>query len=165
ALASEPRLIVADEPTSALDVSVQAQVLNLVSELRERLGLTYLLISHDLTVVQHMSDRIGVLYLGRLVEEAPANALFETPRHPYTQMLIEAAPRLDGFGRDVMPPEGEIPDPTAPPAGCAYHPRCPFAVDRCKAELPELRAFDHGRVACHRAEEIAAMATTQAAAQ
>ena len=156
ALASEPRLIVADEPTSALDVSVQAQVLNLMSDLRERLGLTYLLISHDLTVVQHMSDRIGVLYLGRLVEEAGADALFETPRHPYTQMLIAAAPRLDGFGREVEPPAGEIPDPTDPPPGCPYHPRCPFAVTRCKAELPALRPFQTGRVACHRAEEIAA---------
>ena len=156
ALASEPRLIVADEPTSALDVSVQAQVLNLMSDLRERLGLTYLLISHDLTVVQHMSDRIGVLYLGRLVEEAAADALFETPRHPYTQMLIEAAPRLDGFGREVAPPEGEIPDPTAPPPGCAYHPRCPWAAERCRTEAPALRAFEGGRVACHRAEEIAA---------
>ncbi len=158
ALASEPRLIVADEPTSALDVSVQAQVLNLVSDLRERLGLTYLLISHDLTVVQHMSDRIGVLYLGRLVEEAPAANLFVTPRHPYTQMLIEAAPRLNGFGREVVPPEGEIPDPTDPPSGCAYHPRCPFAVERCRTELPRLRPLDGGRVACHRAEDIAAQA-------
>ena len=156
ALASEPRLIVADEPTSALDVSVQAQVLNLMSDLRERLGLTYLLISHDLTVVQHMSDRIGVLYLGRLVEESAADFLFETPRHPYTQMLIEAAPRLDGFGREAVLPEGEIPDPTDPPPGCPYHPRCPFAVDRCRTELPALRPFDGGRVACHRAEEIAA---------
>ena len=163
ALASEPKLIVADEPTSALDVSVQAQVLNLMSDLRERLGLTYLLISHDLTVVQHMSDRIGVLYLGRLVEESAADSLFETPRHPYTQMLIEAAPRLDGFGREVAPPEGEIPDPTDPPPGCPYHPRCPYAVDRCKAELPLLREMDGGRVACHRAEEIAAMLEPQAA--
>ena len=154
ALASEPRLVVADEPTSALDVSVQAQVLNLMSDLRERLRLTYLLISHDLTVVQHMSDRIGVLYLGRLVEEASARSLFEAPRHPYTRMLIGAAPRLDGFGREVTPPEGEIPDPTDPPSGCAYHPRCPFAVERCRAELPVLRTVAEGRVACHRAEEI-----------
>ena len=162
ALASEPRLIVCDEPTSALDVSVQAQVLNLMSDLREAHGLTYLLISHDLTVVRHMSDVIGVLYLGRLVEEAPRNTLFSRPAHPYTRMLMDAAPRLDGFGREVAPPQGEIPDPTDPPSGCAYHPRCPFAVDRCKAERPELRAFEGGRVACHRAEEVAGAVTTAA---
>ena len=118
ALAAEPALIVADEPTSALDVSVQAQVLNLMSDLRDELGLTYLLISHDLTVVRHMADTVGVLYLGRLVEEAPPEALFRDARHPYTRMLIEAAPRLDGFGREVEPPQGEIPDPTRPPPGC-----------------------------------------------
>lgn len=152
ALASEPKLIVCDEPTSALDVSVQAQVLNLMSDLQESLGLTYLLISHDLTVVRHMSDRIGVLYLGRLVEEASSEDLFKTPKHPYTQMLFEAAPKLDGFGREVDPPKGEIPDPINPPPGCAYHPRCPFAVDRCKAERPEMRVVGGSRVACHVAE-------------
>lgn len=151
ALASEPRLIVCDEPTSALDVSVQAQVLNLMSDLKEDFGLTYVLISHDLTVVQHMADRIGVLYLGRLVEEAAPDALFETPRHPYTQMLLESAPRMDGFGRDVAPPEGEIPDPIDPPPGCAFHPRCPIATDICRRERPEMRALGGGRVACHRA--------------
>ena len=152
ALASEPKLIVCDEPTSALDVSVQAQVLNLMSDLQESLGLTYLLISHDLTVVRHMSDRIGVLYLGRLVEEASSEDLFEAPKHPYTQMLFEAAPKLDGFGREVEPPKGEIPDPINPPSGCAYHPRCPFAVDRCKTERPEMRVVGGSRVACHVAE-------------
>ena len=155
ALASNPRLIVCDEPTSALDVSVQAQVLNLMSDLAQELNLTYLLISHDLTVVRHMSDVIGVLYLGRLVEEAPRDDLFARPAHPYTMMLMEAAPRLDGFGRDVPPPPGEIPDPTNPPPGCPYHPRCPFAVARCREERPSLRPFEKGRVACHRAEEIA----------
>ena len=149
ALASEPRLIVCDEPTSALDVSVQAQVLNLMSDLKEELGLTYLFISHDLTVVRHMADRIGVLYLGRLVEEADAEALFADPRHPYTQMLLAAAPKMDGFGRDVAPPQGEIPDPINPPSGCAFHPRCRLAQDVCKAERPALKASGEGRVACH----------------
>ncbi len=149
ALASEPKLIVCDEPTSALDVSVQAQVLNLMSDLKDDLGLTYVFISHDLTVVQHMADRIGVLYLGRLVEEASPADLFESPKHPYTQMLLEAAPKLDAFGRDVPPPQGEIPDPINPPAGCAFHPRCPIATAKCKAERPEMRALGQSRVACH----------------
>ncbi|MCR9087075.1 MAG: ATP-binding cassette domain-containing protein [Rhodobacteraceae bacterium] len=152
ALASEPRLIVCDEPTSALDVSVQAQVLNLMSDLQEKLGLTYLFITHDLAVVQHMADRIGVLYLGRLVEEAAAEELFARPRHPYTQMLFDAAPRMDAFGREVDPPKGEIPDPINPPTGCAFHPRCPIAVDRCLEERPELRAVGPARVACHLAD-------------
>lgn len=155
ALASEPKLIVCDEPTSALDVSVQAQVLNLMSDLKDRLGLTYLLISHDLTVVRHMADRIGVLYLGRLVEEADPHSLFEAPRHPYTQMLLAAAPRVDAFGRDVPPPQGEIPDPINPPSGCAFHPRCPLAADICRQERPELRIVGESRVACHMAEQAA----------
>ncbi len=152
ALASEPRIIVCDEPTSALDVSVQAQVLNLMSDLREEFGLTYLFISHDLTVVQHMADVIGVLYLGRLVEEAPRGELFSNPRHPYTQMLFAAAPRMDGFGREIEPPKGEIPDPINPPPGCAFHPRCPIAVERCRRERPEMRELGGARVACHVAE-------------
>ncbi len=152
ALASEPKLIVADEPTSALDVSVQAQVLNLMSDLKDEFGLTYILISHDLTVVRHMADRIGVLYLGRLVEEASPDALFTDPKHPYTQMLIEAAPRMDGFGREIVPPEGEIPDPISPPPGCAYHPRCPIAVERCSQERPQLEWKGQSRVACFLAE-------------
>ncbi len=155
ALASEPKLIVCDEPTSALDVSVQAQVLNLMTDLKDDLGLTYLFISHDLTVVQHMADVIGVLYLGRLVEEAPREALFSNPQHPYTQMLFAAAPKLDGFGREVEPPKGEIPDPINPPSGCAYHPRCPLAVARCSAERPEMRDVAGSRVACHVAGEQA----------
>ncbi|MCV6597628.1 MAG: ATP-binding cassette domain-containing protein [Mangrovicoccus sp.] len=152
ALASQPRLIVCDEPTSALDVSVQAQVLNLMSDLQEDLGLTYLFITHDLAVVQHVADRIGVLYLGRLVEEADAEALFDAPRHPYTQMLFDAAPRMDGFGREVTPPKGEIPDPINPPAGCAFHPRCPMAEEWCKRERPDLRKYGSHRVACHFAQ-------------
>ncbi len=152
ALASEPRLIVCDEPTSALDVSVQSQVLNLMSDLKDNFGLTYVLITHDLTVVQHMADRIGVLYLGRLVEEGAPDELFERPKHPYTQMLLEAAPRMDGFGREVTPPEGEIPDPINPPPGCAFHPRCPLAGDICRQERPEMRRIGTTRVACHMAE-------------
>ncbi|MFK7837596.1 MAG: ABC transporter ATP-binding protein [Sulfitobacter sp.] len=151
ALASEPKLIVCDEPTSALDVSVQAQVLNLMSDLKDDLGLTYLFISHDLTVVQHISDRVGVLYLGRLVEEASPDDLFEDPKHPYTQMLLAAAPQLDAFGRDVPPPTGEIPDPINPPSGCAYHPRCPLATDVCKSERPVMRDLRGAKVACHMA--------------
>ena len=152
ALASEPNLIVCDEPTSALDVSVQAQVLNLMSDLKDDFGLTYVLISHDLTVVRHMADKIGVLYLGRLVEEAAPEDLFETPKHPYTQMLLEAAPQMDGFGREVQPPEGEIPDPINPPSGCAFHQRCPIAQDVCKRDRPAMRQINGIRVACHLAE-------------
>ena len=158
ALASEPKLIVCDEPTSALDVSVQAQVLNLMSDLKDEFGLTYLFITHDLTVVQHMADRVGVLYLGRLVEEAAPEVLFERPAHPYTQMLLAAAPKMDGFGREVEPPKGEIPDPINPPPGCAFNPRCPLADDRCRSERPELREVEGARVACHYAEKaVAAM--------
>jgi len=156
ALASEPKLIVCDEPTSALDVSVQAQVLNLMSDLKDEFGLTYLFISHDLTVVRHMADKIGVLYLGRLVEEADPTTLFERPAHPYSQMLLAAAPKMDGFGREVVPPKGEIPDPINPPPGCAFNPRCPLAIPLCRQERPELRDVDGARVACHRAEEALA---------
>jgi len=149
ALASEPRLIVCDEPTSALDVSVQAQVLNLMSDLKDEFGLTYLFISHDLTVVRHMADRIGVLYLGQLVEESDAETLFQDPRHPYTQMLLAAAPKLDAFGREEEPPVGEIPDPINPPPGCVFNPRCPVATDLCRVERPEMRPSGTARVACH----------------
>lgn len=152
ALAGEPRFIVCDEPTSALDVSVQAQVLNLMTDLQESLGLTYLFISHDLTVVRHMADRVGVLYLGRLVEEADAEQLFEAPKHPYTRMLLEAAPRADRFGREAEPPRGEIPDPIDPPPGCPFHPRCPIAQDRCRHEVPRMRELGGVRVVCHLAE-------------
>lgn len=152
ALSSEPRLIVCDEPTSALDVSVQAQVLNLMSDLKDDFGLTYLFISHDLTVVRHMADRIGVLYLGRLVEEADPETLFETPRHPYTQMLLAAAPKLDQFGREDSVPQGEIPDPINPPPGCVFHPRCPLATEECRRDRPAMRELAGSRVACHHAK-------------
>ena len=131
---------------------MQAQVLNLMTDLKEEFGLTYVFISHDLTVVQHMADRIGVLYLGRLVEEASPETLFDSPKHPYTQMLLAAAPKLDGFGREVPPPQGEIPDPINPPKGCAFHPRCPIAQPQCQQTRPELRDVGGARVACHLAD-------------
>ena len=134
ALASKPEFIVCDEPTSALDVSVQAQILNLMRDLQDRFGLTYLFISHNLAVVRHMANRIGVMYLGRLVEVAPAREMFRAPRHPYTRMLLDAVPDLDLTGRQRKPVEGEVPNPIDPPPGCPFHPRCPFAFDRCRVE-------------------------------
>ena len=153
ALAAGPQFIVCDEPTSALDMSVQAQVLNLMKDLQAELGLTYLFISHDLSVVRYMADTIGVLYLGRLVEQAPRDRLFAAPLHPYTRMLLDAAPRIDAFGREIEPPKGEIPDPINPPPGCAYHPRCPFANERCSSEAPLPIERDGTRVACHAVDE------------
>ena len=158
ALASEPAFIVCDEPTSALDVSVQAQILNLMRDLQDRFGLTYLFISHNLAVVRHMAHRIGVMYLGRLVEVAAADALFRAPRHPYTRMLLDAVPDLDMSGRQRKPVEGEVPDPVDPPKGCSFHPRCPFANARCSVERPALLAAGEvgaaaGLVACHAVEE------------
>jgi peptide/nickel transport system ATP-binding protein len=153
ALSANPEFIVCDEPTSALDVSVQAQILNLMRDLQDRFGLTYLFISHNLAVVRHMATRIGVMYLGRLVEVAPAHDIFARPRHPYTRMLLDAVPDLEMAGRQRKPVEGEIPNPITPPAGCAFHPRCPFAADRCRTELPRLIVNDRARVACHAVEE------------
>jgi peptide/nickel transport system ATP-binding protein len=153
ALASQPDFIVCDEPTSALDVSVQAQILNLMRDLQDRLGLTYLFISHNLAVVRHMARRIGVMYLGRLVEVAPTGELFEAPRHPYTRMLLDAVPDLEMTGRPRKPVEGEIPNPIDPPKGCAFNPRCPFANARCRAERPQLLPAGAALVACHGVEE------------
>src|SRR5512147_240874 len=134
ALSGEPQFLVCDEPTSALDVSVQAQILNLMSDLQARLGLTYLFISHNLAVVSHVAERIGVMYLGRLVELAEARELFARPQHPYTRMLLDAVPDLEMSGRQRTPVAGEVPNPLAPPAGCAFHPRCPLANARCARE-------------------------------
>ncbi len=153
ALSSNPEFLVCDEPTSALDVSVQAQILNLMKELQQRLGLTYLFISHNLAVVRQVSDRIGVMYLGRLVENAPAESLFERPRHPYTRALMEAIPDLDMTGRERIPVGGEVPSPINPPTGCAFHPRCPLANERCMRERPEMEVAGDALVACHAVEE------------
>ncbi|WP_411194522.1 MULTISPECIES: ABC transporter ATP-binding protein [Rhodopseudomonas] len=152
ALASEAEFIVCDEPTSALDVSVQAQILNLMRDLQDKLGLTYLFISHNLAVVRHMASRVGVMYLGRIVEIADGRDLFANPRMPYTRMLLGAVPDLAMSGRARIPVQGEIPNPIDPPSGCAFHPRCPEAFDRCRVERPELI----GGVACHAVNGAAA---------
>lgn len=157
ALSSRPEFIVCDEPTSALDVSVQAQILNLMRDLQDEFGLTYLLISHDLSVVRHMANRIGVLYLGRLVEVADAKRMFTDPQHPYTQMLLDAVPDLALSGRRRKPVTGEIPNPINPPGGCAFHPRCPHAMDICRQALPAPRPTATGTAACHLVPEDASV--------
>jgi peptide/nickel transport system ATP-binding protein len=154
ALASRPDFLVCDEPTSALDVSVQAQVLNLMRDIQRADGLTYLFISHNLAVVNHVADRVGVMYLGRIVELAPKRQLFEMPQHPYTRMLLDAIPVIDGSGRTRTAVSGEVPNPLNPPSGCTFHPRCPLARDRCRSERPLLRSSaDGSQVACHAIEE------------
>jgi len=153
AMATSPDFIVCDEPTSALDVSVQAQVLNLMKDLQQQRGLTYLFISHNLAVVRHMSDEVAVMYLGRLVERAPKAKLFSQPRHPYTRLLLDAIPDIHRRRADRVPLLGDAPDPLRPPTGCAFHPRCPHASERCRVERPLLSAHDGAWVACHAVEE------------
>jgi oligopeptide/dipeptide ABC transporter ATP-binding protein len=156
ALATSPRLVVADEPVSALDVSVQAQVLNLLLELQQRLKLTFLFVAHDLSVVRHISDRVAVMYVGQLVELAPTEALFQHPRHPYTAALLRAVPPPDPrVASDDGVLEGEVPSPAAPPSGCYFHPRCRFAEERCRSEMPALREVAPGHWArCHLADGL-----------
>jgi len=157
ALSTNPRLVVADEPVSALDVSVQAQVLNLLLELQQRLNLTFLFVAHDLSVVRHISDRVAVMYVGQLVELAPTAEIFERPRHPYTAALMRAVPLPDpraATGDGAL--KGEVPSPAEPPSGCYFHPRCPHAEERCRREPPALRELSPGHFArCHLAEQIA----------
>tara|TARA_Y100000994_G_scaffold238874_1_gene231886 strand:+ start:40 stop:570 length:531 start_codon:yes stop_codon:yes gene_type:complete len=156
ALALGPDFIVADEPISALDVSIQAQIMNLLSELREKLGLTLLFIAHDLAAIRHVSDRIAVMYLGRIVELADAQTIVDRPQHPYTQALLSAVPipdptREQSRQRTVL--SGEMPSPINPPSGCPFHTRCPFSEDRCRTEVPRMRTIDTGhQVACHLVE-------------
>jgi peptide/nickel transport system ATP-binding protein len=150
ALAVKPEFLVCDEAVAALDVSIQAQVLNLFMDLRDDLGLTYMFISHDLGVVRHLSNRVVVMYLGRVAEIAPTEELFAEPNHPYTQALLQEIPRIDRTHRTFVPIRGEIPSPLAPPSGCHFHPRCPHAMPRCAQEAPALREISPGRLsACH----------------
>jgi peptide/nickel transport system ATP-binding protein len=153
ALASNPEFLVCDEPTSALDVSVQAQVLNLMRDIQQRQGLTYLFISHNLAVVRHVADQVGVMVLGRIVELADRHTLFSRPLHPYTRMLLDAIPDVAMSGRVRQPVHGDLPNPLQPPTGCSFHPRCPHANERCRVERPALLAIAGVQVACHAAEE------------
>lgn len=157
ALAPNPKLVIADEPVSALDVSVQAQILNLPKDLQAEYGLTYLFISHNLSVVAHMSDRVAVMYVGKIVELAPTDQLFAQPQHPYTKALLSAVLRPDPSRRSVtrIHLDGSVADPANPPSGCAFHPRCPYAVQECKVEIPILEERQSGHlVACHLADEL-----------
>lgn len=161
ALALNPKLVVCDEPVAALDVSIRSQILNLLMDLQEKLNLTYLFISHDLSVVEHICDRVAVMYLGKIVEITDTERLFQSPKHPYTEKLLEAVPKPDPSIRadQIKPLEGEVPDPANPPQGCYFHLRCPYAIDICKKEYPELKNYNSDSknehlVACHRASEL-----------
>ncbi|MCD1632544.1 ATP-binding cassette domain-containing protein [Martelella mediterranea] len=153
ALACEPQFLICDEPTSALDVSVQAQILNVLKDVQAERGLAFLLITHDLSVVHHMADHVGVMYLGQLVEDREAGDLFAAPAHPYTRMLLDTIPRADRPGRRPAVMSGEVPNPISPPTGCPFNPRCSFANDRCRAERPVPTPVSGGHVACHAIEE------------
>ncbi|MBR9863982.1 MAG: ABC transporter ATP-binding protein [Rhodobacteraceae bacterium] len=164
ALASEPELLVCDEPTSALDVSVQAQILNLMRRLQDELGLTYLFISHDLSVVRHMSNHIAVMYLGRIVEQAPVEELFTNPKHPYSKLLLATIPDIENPKRRVEAQAGEPPSPLNPPSGCAFHPRCPMALPKCSQSAPELCSTSrHGKAACFVTQDMAVVEPVKAA--
>jgi peptide/nickel transport system ATP-binding protein len=154
ALAVSPELLVCDESIAALDVSIQAQIINLFVQLRDEFTLTYLFISHDIGVIEHISDRVIVMYLGRIVETAPISSFLQTPNHPYTKALLAGVPRLEVGKRKYEPVSGEIPSPLAPPTGCHFHPRCPFAIEKCQREAPVLRELSAGHFsACHLNDE------------
>ncbi|MBE7637537.1 ATP-binding cassette domain-containing protein [Sneathiella sp. P13V-1] len=154
ALAVKPEFLVCDESIAALDVSIQAQVINLFMDLREELDLTYLFISHDLSVVEHISDRVVIMYLGRIVEVAETSQLFEKTLHPYSEALLKEVPRIENRGLDYQPISGEIPSPLDPPSGCHFHPRCPYATEKCKTDQPQLKEYENGRfAACHLLED------------
>ena len=154
ALALNPEFLVLDEPTSALDVSVQAQILNLLSDLQEKLDITYLFISHDLSVIKFLSDRVGVMYLGKIVESGDKNKIFKSPLHPYTRALLNSIPEPDpSIKNELEPLKGEVPDPSNPPQGCNFHPRCPISQEKCSKNEPELRKLREREVSCHYAEK------------
>ena len=167
ALALNPRLVVADEPVSALDVSVQAQVLNLMQDLQQELDLTYLFVAHDLSVVKHISDRVAVMYVGKMVEVSPTEELFAAPKHPYTEALLSASPEPDPRTRSSrIVLQGEVANPADPPSGCYFHPRCPYATDVCRTETPVLQEISPNHfVSCHRVQELNLAGVTTAAAR
>ena len=157
ALVTEPKVMVCDEPVSALDVSVQSQVLNLLIDLQQQKGISYLFISHDLGVVRFLAHRVAVMYLGRFVEVASRNDLFARPLHPYSQLLLSSTPHLRSAAKDISIDVSELPSPLKPPSGCTFHTRCPYATDECKTKVPELRSVLQSQVACHHAEKIAGL--------